>query len=69
MRGCIIRYFPRLGATVQVFEDRMDLLRCFVEGPTGTPYEGGLFILDLRLPAQVRKPPSLPRIWATFSFL
>lgn len=42
----------------------MDLLRCFVEGPTGTPYEGGLFILDLRLPAQY--PAASPKAfyWA-----
>ena len=46
------------GINVFVNEERMDLLRATVEGPRGTPYEGGLFIFDIALPADYpAKPP------------
>ena len=44
------------GITVQVYEGRMELLRAAIEGPSGTPYEGGLFVFDIYL------PPSYPAV-------
>lgn len=47
------------GVSVIVYEDRMDLLRAMVEGPKGTPYEGGIFAFDLKLPHNY--PNSCPK--------
>lgn len=47
------------GVSVIVYEDRMDLLRAMVEGPKGTPYEGGIFAFDLKLPHNY--PESCPK--------
>merc|ERR1711865_248333 len=43
-----------------VFEPRMDLLRAYIVGPEGTPYDGGLFVFDLRLPSDY--PASAPSV-------
>jgi len=36
---------------VKGYEDRMDLFSFMIKGPSATPYEDGLFVFDLQLPA------------------
>jgi ubiquitin-conjugating enzyme E2 O len=45
---------------VRAFEDRCDLLRALIIGPSGTPYEGCPFVFDLQLPADF--PASPPKV-------
>ena len=52
------------GVTVQVNEERMDLLRAVIEGPAGTPYEGGLYVFDIHLPPQYPSVPPKAFYWA-----
>ncbi|THD24346.1 Ubiquitin-conjugating enzyme E2 O [Fasciola hepatica] len=47
---------PR-GIIVKAFEDRLDLYSLMIVGPAGTPYEHGLFLFDVQLPARY---PSVP---------
>ncbi|KAJ3034590.1 hypothetical protein HK097_004464 [Rhizophlyctis rosea] len=48
------------GILVRVFEDRIDLLRVLMVGPEGTPYDHGLFLFDMSLPAEYpQQPPSV----------
>ena len=48
------------GIYVQAYEDRLDLLRCFVIGPHGTPYQDGGFLFDLQLGEDFpTSPPSV----------
>ncbi|KAK1370464.1 Ubiquitin-conjugating enzyme 25 [Heracleum sosnowskyi] len=42
---------------VRVCEERMDLLRAVIIGPTGTPYHDGLFVFDVHFPSNY---PSVP---------
>lgn len=44
---------------VKGFEDRMDLFSVLIKGPTGTPYEDGLFLFDVQLPAGYPNVPPL----------
>lgn len=45
---------------VKAFEDRMDLLSFLIKGPENTPYEDGLFVFDVQLPANYPAvPPSV----------
>ena len=39
----------------------MDLLRAAILGPSGTPYHDGLFVFDIRLPADY--PASPPEVF------
>ncbi|KAE8780248.1 putative ubiquitin-conjugating enzyme E2 24 [Hordeum vulgare] len=48
---------------VRVYEDRNDLLRAAIVGPSGTPYHDGLFFFDVRF------PPEYPRCPAHFETL
>ncbi|CAG0915563.1 unnamed protein product [Notodromas monacha] len=48
------------GIHVRAFEDRRDVLSAVIEGPSGTPYEGGLFFFDCQLPPDY--PSSPPRV-------
>lgn len=57
------------GVTVQVYEGRMDLLRATIEGPRDTPYEGGLFVFDICLPAQYPAEPPKAFYWAYGKYL
>jgi ubiquitin-conjugating enzyme E2 O len=47
------------GIDVALFHDRMDLLSVMVFGPKGTPYEDGLFLFDIQLPASYPNTPPL----------
>jgi ubiquitin-conjugating enzyme E2 O len=47
------------GIDVALFHDRMDLLSVLVFGPKGTPYEDGLFLFDIQLPASYPNTPPL----------
>lgn len=42
---------------VKTFEDRMDLFSVMIKGPGNTPYEGGLFLFDVQLPADYPRVP------------
>ena len=44
---------------VKGFEDRMDLFSVLIKGPSGTPYEDGLFLFDVQLPAGYPNVPPL----------
>ena len=46
---------------VRAFEDRMDLLRAVIVGPSGTPYKDGLFFFDLQLPLSY--PAAPPQVY------
>ncbi|RUS13896.1 hypothetical protein BC938DRAFT_477619, partial [Jimgerdemannia flammicorona] len=44
---------------VRGFEDRMDLFRVLIVGPSGTPYEDTLFLFDFQFPSAFpQEPPS-----------
>ncbi|CAG2159902.1 unnamed protein product [Oppiella nova] len=47
------------GIAVALFHDRMDLLSVMIYGPKGTPYEDGLFLFDIQLPANYPNGPPL----------
>lgn len=42
---------------VRVYEQRMDLLRAVIVGPSGTPYHDGLFFFDFRFPTDYPNSP------------
>ncbi|KAK1557827.1 hypothetical protein Q3G72_032665 [Acer saccharum] len=45
---------------VRIYEERMDLLRAAIIGPSGTPYHDGLFFFDIFLsPEYPHEPPSV----------
>ncbi|KAL5774471.1 hypothetical protein ACOSP7_012028 [Xanthoceras sorbifolium] len=45
---------------VRVYEERMDLLRAAIIGPSGTPYQDGLFFFDICLPPEYPyEPPAV----------
>ena len=46
---------------VRVYEDRIDLLRAAIVGPSGTPYHDGLFFFDVRFPPEYPRCP--PVCW------
>ncbi|KAJ3330077.1 hypothetical protein HDU76_006471 [Blyttiomyces sp. JEL0837] len=48
-----------LGILVRVFEDRIDLMRVLMVGPEGTPYDKGLFLFDVSIPAEYPQAPPL----------
>jgi ubiquitin-protein ligase len=45
------------GILVRVFDDRIDILRVLMVGPDNSPYAGGLFMFDLRLPDDYPNSP------------
>lgn len=48
------------GIIVKAFHDRLDLISFMIVGPRSTPYEDGLFLFDVQLPAKYpRVPPSV----------
>ncbi|XP_054155323.1 (E3-independent) E2 ubiquitin-conjugating enzyme-like isoform X2 [Oppia nitens] len=47
------------GISVATFHDRMDLLSVMIYGPNETPYEDGLFLFDIQLPANYPNVPPL----------
>ncbi|ONK69125.1 uncharacterized protein A4U43_C05F19610 [Asparagus officinalis] len=42
---------------VRVYEDRMDILRAVIIGPSGTPYHDGLFFFDAYFPSDYPNTP------------
>ncbi|EEC71265.1 hypothetical protein OsI_03255 [Oryza sativa Indica Group] len=44
---------------VRVYEDRLELLRAVIIGPSGTPYHDGLFFFDVYFPPQYPRNPPL----------
>ena len=57
------------GVALLVSESRMDLLRAVFEGPADTPYEGGLFIIDICLPAEYPAVPPKCFYWSYGKYL
>lgn len=49
---------------VKAFEDRMDLFSVLIKGPQNTPYEGGLFVFDMQLPAGYPNEPPVMHYWS-----
>ncbi|XP_050432797.1 (E3-independent) E2 ubiquitin-conjugating enzyme-like [Adelges cooleyi] len=47
------------GIWVKTFENRMDLFSIMIRGPEKTPYDGGLFMFDVRLPVTYPHQPPL----------
>ncbi|XP_012556778.2 (E3-independent) E2 ubiquitin-conjugating enzyme isoform X1 [Hydra vulgaris] len=47
------------GIVVKSFDDRMDLFSVLIYGPSGTPYEGGIFYFDMQLPENYPNVPPL----------
>jgi ubiquitin-protein ligase len=41
---------PLEGISVQTVNDDLFHIRATIQGPAGTPYEGGLFVLDVKVP-------------------
>ncbi|RWS10292.1 Ubiquitin-conjugating enzyme E2 O-like protein, partial [Dinothrombium tinctorium] len=50
---------------VKTFEDRMDLFSVMIKGPKSTPYEDGIFLFDIQLPANY---PNVPPVAHYLSF-
>jgi len=49
-----------VGIYVAAFAERVDLLRAFVVGPPGTPYQDAAFVFDLQLPPEFpQQPPAV----------
>lgn len=40
------------GVSIQVSEDDLTRMRGTISGPVGTPYEGGIFTVDIQLPCE-----------------
>lgn len=40
------------GVSVEVSEEDLTRMRGTISGPSGTPYEGGIFIVDIQLPCE-----------------
>jgi len=49
------------GVYVRAFENRLDLLKVMIIGPAGTPYEDGVFVLDVYLPPDY--PQMVPQVY------
>lgn len=50
------------GIFVRAYEDRVDLLRCLIIGPEGTPFENAPFVFDVQLhPSSF--PQGAPRVY------
>jgi len=45
------------GIFVKAFESRFDLFSAMIQGPENTPYEGGLFFFDIKLPSDYPQSP------------
>ncbi|KAI3932362.1 hypothetical protein MKW92_012445 [Papaver armeniacum] len=45
---------------VRVYEERIDLLRAVIIGPSGTPYHDGLFFFDIQFPPDYPNVPQFP---------
>ncbi|GAA5879634.1 hypothetical protein JCM1840_000594 [Sporobolomyces johnsonii] len=49
------------GIWLRVDEARVDVIKCLIAGPEGTPYSGGLFEFDIFIPLQY--PQVSPTVW------
>lgn len=50
---------------LRVDQERLDIVRCLISGPEGTPYQNGLFIFDLYFPANYPNSPPLCQLRTT----
>jgi len=50
---------------VRVDEDRMDLLQALIVGPSGTPYDSGIFQFDIFFPPEYPNGPPLVNLQTT----
>ncbi|KAJ7530905.1 hypothetical protein O6H91_14G024200 [Diphasiastrum complanatum] len=55
------------GVSIQICEDNLKHMRGTIKGPVGTPYEGGIFTIEIRLPAEYPfEPPKMQfitKVW------
>jgi ubiquitin-conjugating enzyme E2 D/E len=53
-----LKEVPNSKISAETIADEIFHLRCTVQGPSQTPYENGIFVLDMRLPCDYPlKPP------------
>jgi len=52
------------GIKVKAYEDRMDLYSVMIMGPRRTPYEDGLFFIDVQLPPDYPRSPPKCHYWS-----
>ena len=52
---------------MRAYEGRLDLMRCVIFGPEGTPYEHGAFAFDLALPGEYPSEPPLVKYLSVVS--
>ncbi|KAH9574962.1 hypothetical protein CY35_01G087700 [Sphagnum magellanicum] len=55
------------GVSIQIYDDDLTRMRGTISGPVGTPYEGGIFTVDIQLPsAYPFEPPKMQfitKVW------
>jgi hypothetical protein len=55
------------GVSIQIYGDDLTRMRGTISGPVGTPYEGGIFTVDIQLPsAYPFEPPKMQfitKVW------
>jgi hypothetical protein len=44
------------GVSIQIYDDDLTRMRGTISGPVGTPYEGGIFTVDIQLPCKILLP-------------
>ena len=52
---------------LRIDETRMDVMKCIITGPEGTPYANGVFVFDLFCPAEFPSVPPLVNLQTTGS--
>lgn len=53
------------GIYLRVDEERIDVLKCLITGPEGTPYSNGLFEFDILIPLDYPNSPPLVNFQTT----
>ena len=57
----------RAGITLETVKESLANLRATIRGPTGTPYEGGVFVVQITVPSTYPfEPPKMKfetRVW------
>lgn len=64
LKDCDEAQWERSGVcAVPASADDITRLRGRLKGPAGTPYEGGVFVLDIEVPGGERRPWRRQRLW------
>jgi len=56
------------GIIVRAFEDRLDLYSAMILGPVDTPYEGSIFLFDLKIPETYPQSPPKVHFYSYLGF-